>query len=184
MLHSLPGPLTRQALQRAFIAVLLAGGASFAWMPVAQAHAVLVSMDPADGSLVMTPPSKVVLTFDEAIQTMGDAISVLDPSGKQVQSGPVQVVGSTMTELLEPITVPGHYVVSYRVVSDDGHAETAELGFDFLTASTATQPPAPVAATGSSWLSTALVTLGIVAIAAAGFVFMRRRSAGSGESTN
>jgi hypothetical protein len=89
-----------------------------------------------------------------------------------------------MTELLEPITMPGHYVVSYRVVSDDGHAETAELGFDFLTASTATQPPAPVAATGSSWLSTALVTLGIVVAAVAGFIFMRRRSADSGESTD
>jgi methionine-rich copper-binding protein CopC len=183
MLQSLPGPLTRQALQRTFVALLLAGGASFAWMPAAQAHAVLVSMTPADGSLVMTPPSKVVLTFDEAIQTMGDAISVLDPSGKQVQSGAVQVVGSTMTELLEPITMPGHYVVSYRVVSDDGHAETAELGFDYLTTSP-TQAPAPVASTDSSWLTTALVTLGIVVIAAAGFIFMRRRSAGSGESTD
>jgi hypothetical protein len=47
-----------------------------------------------------------------------------------------------------------------------------------------TQAPAPVASTDSSWLTTALVTLGIVAAAAAGFVFMRRRSAGSAESTD
>jgi len=173
-----------RALARGITGLAIALVAVFGMAVPAHAHSVLISMTPTDGSLVMTAPTQVVLTFDENVQSLGDAISVIDPTGKRVDNGSPQVLNNTMTELLQPITVPGHYQVLYRVVSADGHPVTKELGFNYLSASGPTGAPTPVDSGGSSWLSTALVTLGIVAIAAAGFVFMRRRSAGSGESTN
>ena len=166
----------------AALSIAIVSGLGLA-MP-AQAHSVLISMRPADGSLVMTAPTQVVLTFDENVQSLGDAISVIDPTGKPVNSGTPQLLNNTLTELLDPITVPGHYRVLYRVVSADGHPVTNELGFNYLSATGPTGAPTPVDSGGSSWLSTALVTLGIVVAAVAGFIFMRRRSADSGESTD
>ena len=173
-----------QAFARGIAVIAVGVIASIGLAGSASAHSVLISMTPADGSLVMTAPTQVVLTFDENVQSLGDAISVIDPMGKQIQDGTPQVLNNTMTQTLTPITVPGHYQVLYRVVSADGHPVTKELGFNYLSAAGPTGAPAPVDSGASSWLSTALVTLGIVAVAAAGFVFMRRRSAGSGESTN
>ncbi len=173
-----------RAITRGIAVIVFGVAASIGLAASASAHSVLISMTPADGSLVMTAPTAVVLTFDENVQSLGDAVSVIDPMGKQIQNGTPQVLNNTMTQALTPITVPGHYQVLYRVVSADGHPVTKELGFNYLSASGPTQAPAPVDSGGSSWVSTALVTLGIVVIAAAGFIFMRRRSAGSTESTD
>ena len=173
-----------RAITRGIAVIVFGVAASIGLAASASAHSVLISMTPADGSLVMTAPTAVVLTFDENVQSLGDAISVIDPMGKQIQNGTPQVLNNTMTQALTPITVPGHYQVLYRVVSADGHPVTKELGFNYLSASGPTQAPAPVETGGSSWVNTALVTLGIVVIAAAGFIFMRRRSSGSTESTD
>jgi len=171
----IPAAIPRATL-RGIASVLLSMLSVLGLATAAQAHSVLISMAPADGSLVMTAPSEVVFTFDENVQSLGDAVSVVDPTGKQVQNGSPQILNNTMTQALQPITVPGHYQVSYRVVSADGHPVTKELGFNYLSNVGPTQVPTPSGDTGSSWLTTALVTVGVLIVALVGFLILRRRS--------
>lgn len=111
----------------------------------AWAHSQLIAMSPADGSTVAVAPTEVVLTFDENIQDIGDAVIVTGPDGVRVDDGPPTSLGANATERLHPLTVRGHYSVSYRVVSADGHPVTRTVGFDLSTGTPATAP-APAAA--------------------------------------
>jgi len=141
----------------------------------AQAHSVLVSMTPADGSLVMTSPPEVSLTFDENIQSLGSAISVIDPAGTQVQTGAPQVLNSTISVSLPALTVPGHYTVNYRVVSADGHPVTKVVGFNYLSDKSPTPAPIP---DGSSFpiAAIAIIAVASIALCALGAWFMMRRT--------
>jgi copper resistance protein C len=139
----------------ALVAVVL-GPASPAW-----AHSQLVSMSPADGSTVSVAPTQVVLTFNENIQDIGDAVVVTGPDGKRVDDGPPVILDADATERVHPLTFRGHYTVSYRVVSADGHPVTRTLGFDL---STGAQPPPPSPSTSPSTVTaTATATHGAVA---------------------
>ena len=124
------------------LAVTLGPAAQPAW-----AHSQLVSMSPADGSTVAKPPTQVRLTFDENIQDIGDAVVVTGPDGQRVDQGPPVIVDATATEALAPLTLRGHYTVSYRAVSADGHPVTRTLGFDLSTGEPAAPPAAPAAGT-------------------------------------
>jgi methionine-rich copper-binding protein CopC len=116
----------------------------------AAAHTALVGMTPADGSTVTTAPTQVVLTFDEAVEQVGDAVVVTAPSGARVGSGAPVVDGSLVTQQLVALTEPGRYTVAYRVVSDDGHPVTGSLGFTLAATSVS-----PTPATSSSAASSA-----------------------------
>ena len=137
------GPWLRAALVGGgLLAVTLGPAAQPAW-----AHSQLVSMSPADGSTVSTPPTQVLLTFDENIQDIGDAVVVTGPDGRRVDEGPPGIVDATATEALAPRSLRGHYTVSYRVVSADGHPVTRTLGFDLSTGQQAAPPVTPAAGT-------------------------------------
>jgi copper resistance protein C len=103
----------------------------------AWAHSQLISMSPADGSTVAVAPTQVVLVFNENIQDIGDALIVTGPDGARVDDGPPEILDASATEKLQPLTVRGHYAVSYRVVSADGHPVTRTLGFDLSTGAVA-----------------------------------------------
>ena len=124
------------------IALSPAGPAAPAW-----AHGRLVSMSPADGSTVSVPPTQVVLTFDESIQDIGTAVVVTGPDGSRLDDGPPKIVAGSVTQALHPLGLRGHYAVSCRVVSADGHALTRTLGFDLSTGAVAVATSVPTAAT-------------------------------------
>jgi methionine-rich copper-binding protein CopC len=115
-------------------------------------------MTPSNGSTVSSAPSQVVLTFDEAVEPVGDAVVVTAPSGAKVGSGAPVVDGAVVTQQLVPLTEQGRYTVVYRVVSDDGHPVTGSLGFTLAAtgvstagpASTGASSPAPQPQTSSS----------------------------------
>jgi len=107
----------------------------------ALAHTSLVSMAPANGSAVLSAPTQVVLTFDEAVEQVGDGVVVTAPSGARVESGKPVVSGAQVSQQLRSLSETGHYTVVYRVVADDGHPVTGTLGFDLTGA--ATSAPAP-----------------------------------------
>jgi methionine-rich copper-binding protein CopC len=88
-------------------------------------------MSPAVGSTVTVAPTEVVLTFDENVQDVGDAVLVTAPNGTRVDDGQPVISGATVTERLKPLLVAGRYSVTYRVVSDDGHPVTRTLAFTF-----------------------------------------------------
>ena len=162
----------------------LFGLAALVWLAVpASAHSQLIRMDPADGSTVTVAPTQVVLTFDENIQHIGDAVVVIGPGGSRVDDGPVVVSGPTATEQLRPLTTPGRYTVSYRVVSDDGHPVTRTLGFVLagvtasptLTGTQAGKAPHTAAASGGGLTAPAVILL-VAAVAATGLVAVRLRA--------
>ena len=155
----------------------------------AAAHATLISMSPADGALLQQPPTRVVLTFDQPIQNVGDAVVVRDPSGNSVSAGAPVVLDNTVTESLAPITVAGTYTVAYRVVAPDGHPVEAQLSFSYLTRSVpASQPTSPSAANDSNLSPTTVYLVAVVAaaviIALGVAVISRRESKQSGEDSS
>ncbi|QOZ34188.1 copper-binding protein [Bradyrhizobium sp. CCBAU 53421] len=92
----------------------------------AHAHAVLIAAEPADGSVVTEAPKTVVLRFNEAVAPT--AVSLLDAAGKPRDVAIRAVDQSVMVTL--PADLPqGTQVVSYRVVSQDGHPVAGSLLF-------------------------------------------------------
>jgi methionine-rich copper-binding protein CopC len=96
------------------VAALLPGAA-------AQAHDVIESTNPADGSTVATVPASVVLTFDHTPIGVGTEILVKDPSGTNQADGPAKIVDTNVTQALKPGAPAGKYTVVWRVVSADSH---------------------------------------------------------------
>ncbi|WP_375782766.1 copper resistance CopC/CopD family protein [Bradyrhizobium sp. Pha-3] len=92
----------------------------------AHAHAVLIAAEPADGSVVTEAPKTVVLRFNEAVAPT--AVSLLDAAGTPRDVTIRAVDQSVMVTL--PADLPqGTQVVSYRVVSQDGHPVAGSLLF-------------------------------------------------------
>ena len=89
----------------------------------ADAHAELLSTEPAAGEHLATGPDQVVLHFSEAVNLGDDLVKVLDSSGDEVDAGdPVHLDGERSSVALPlPKLDDGGYVVSWRVISSDGH---------------------------------------------------------------
>ena len=142
---SLPG-LLLAGLLALLVPVLMA--------TTAQAHAVLVSISPADGAQLAKAPTQVVLTFDEAVSTSFATVAVTGPSGGSVVSGRATVDGAKVTQALKSGLTSGTYSVAYRVVSDDGHPVSDRTTFT-LTLPAASTPAASTPAPSPSSTSTA-----------------------------
>jgi len=105
------------------------------WLPVplAQAHAELVSSNPAVGAHLNALPSQVEVTFDGNLLTIGGAktnvLIVKDPQGRQIDAVNSHVSGATLSVDVKPNTASGEFTVSWRVVSSDGHPEEGSYQF-------------------------------------------------------
>lgn len=95
----------------------------------AAAHAALLSSDPADGSVLERQPEAVSLQFSERVSVQADGIRVVDASGDRVDRGAAAAEGATATSPLRDDLPDGTYVVSWRVVSADGHPVRGALSF-------------------------------------------------------
>jgi len=87
----------------------------------AAAHASLASVDPPDGARLDESPAVVRLIFTEPVSADLGGIRVLDGDGDQVQVGAARVDGAAVEVDLQPDLPDGTYVVSFRVISADGH---------------------------------------------------------------
>ena len=87
----------------------------------AQAHAELIRTSPAQGSIVTSAPSEIVVTFSEAVQPVTTRITVIAPDGKRIDSGNPRVQGDNMHIPVRTNVPGGTYLVSYRVISADSH---------------------------------------------------------------
>ena len=118
--------MSRRAGRRAATAAACALTAMLALVltPVrADAHAELLSTEPAAGEHLATAPDQVVLHFSEAVNLGDDLVRVLDSAGVEVDAGdPVHLNGERSSVALPlPSLDDGGYVVSWRVISSDGH---------------------------------------------------------------
>ena len=91
----------------------------------ALAHAALVASEPADGSVLASPPRAFTLTFNEPVTALvfrlvagGGSTTLANPSGRAA------------TLVVEAPEMPrGTHVLSWRVVSLDGHPVSGAIVF-------------------------------------------------------
>jgi copper resistance protein C len=139
----------------------------------AEAHTQLRFADPAPGARVNHPPTQVQLRFFKpTVPDPRTKLTLVGPSGADLAQGPPSVSGLGISQrLAEPHQV-GVYVVSYTVVSTDGHVLRGRYDFLLTVA-------APASSSGTSpvsrwlWVGSGLV---LVLIAGAGLLLLRRRN--------
>jgi copper transport protein len=94
---------------------------------------------------VDAPPEEIVLTFSETVSIGGGGVDVLNSEGEKVQAGDVEADGDTLRVPMPDDLPDGTYVVSYRIVSADGHPVSGGVVFGMGVA-----PDANAAATAAS----------------------------------
>ena len=87
----------------------------------ASAHAALVAVEPASGSMLANAPKAVELRFNEAV-TPG-AIRLIDGAGRTRDDARVSASGEIVSVVMPPDLPQGTAVVSYRAAVLDGVAE-------------------------------------------------------------
>lgn len=145
---ALPAGWVRVAAALVALALVVLGAAP------ASAHAELIDTDPAEGAVVGTAPDTVTLTFNEPVRLTSQEIAVYDAAGDQVEatsraSGTEVTVGLTSAADL----ADGTYVVSWNVLSGDGHPISGALTFSVGA------PSASVTATPEPQSSSTAVTV-------------------------
>src|SRR5229473_5953013 len=117
---------------------LLPGLALITFAVTASAHTHLQKSSPADGSVITTSPSNLVLNFSEAARLT--ALSIQKGSEPEQKLKPLPTTAAQQISVPLPALTPGTYSVSWRVVSDDGHMMSGALHFT-LAADHATDHP-------------------------------------------
>jgi copper transport protein len=98
----------------------LAVVATLALAPAALAHSTLLETEPARDSIVQHSPKRVLLRFDEPVETALGSITVYDGEGERVDAGKIlrpepESVAVAINRELER----GTYTVAWRVISAD-----------------------------------------------------------------
>jgi methionine-rich copper-binding protein CopC len=158
-------------MKRALTCGLVALGGALAAVTVTagevSAHATLESSDPANGSMLVTPPDHVALVFTENVGKPA-ALAVLDSSGNELEGGELEVVDDTMSRTYDPTTFgPDVYTISYQVTSADGHPISGTLTF-MVHGEGEAVTPVPPATSGSTTDATPAVVIGLAAVLALG----------------
>lgn len=120
------------------------------------AHATLVATEPADGSVLAQAPKMVHLRFNEGV-TPG-ALRLIDAEGNARDDFASQVSGSSVFITLPERLPRGTQIVSYRVVSQDGHPVSGSLTFSI---GEATRGASGQAGDGPSKLDIWLARIGV-----------------------
>lgn len=107
--------------------VLLVLGLS--WASGALAHTFLVNTDPRPGTRFTAAPKVVSLQFSEPVNLRGATVTFQRVGAQSVPLGSLQPgAGSTLIAPL-PVLKSGVFVVSWAVVSDDGHPSKGTFAF-------------------------------------------------------
>jgi methionine-rich copper-binding protein CopC len=168
------GVATLAAMLIGLFALLLALAAP------ALAHDELLTSSPADGATLTKLPPTVTLTFEEPPADEFAKMSVSGPDGALVNSTGPTIVGSQMSVHLKAMTNAGTYVISFRIMSDDGHPVSGTIHFT-LTANGPAEHGDPGANqdsdghAGSSSTLTYVSAAVVVVVALAGLAASRRR---------
>ncbi|UYO37974.1 CopD family protein [Rhodopseudomonas palustris] len=102
------------------IAVLL-------WPALAAAHASLVASDPASEAVLATPPTSFSLTFNEPVTAL--LLQLIDARGRSQAITAIDQDGATLRFAPPAALGEGAHVLSWRVVSADGHPIGGALTF-------------------------------------------------------
>jgi copper transport protein len=110
----------------------------------ASAHAELVSTDPEEGAVLDAAPSSVTLTFNEPVRLTSQEVAVYDAEGDPVASSAEANGAQVAVTLPASDLADGTYVVSWNVLSGDGHPISGALTFSVGEPSASVSaPPEP-----------------------------------------
>lgn len=136
-LPSAPLPLTPKL--RLLLILLLMGLGCMSHVVPAQAHAALVSAEPADGAVLPRAPAMLTLTFSEPVSPL--VLRIIAPDGTR-QSLDHFVLRDRRLEIDAPPALgEGTHVLSWRVISEDGHPVGGSVVFSIGAPSGATAVP-------------------------------------------
>jgi copper transport protein len=102
------------------------------------AHASLAASTPRDGAVLTAPPKRVELRFNEKV--MAGAVHLVDATGKLREDATVDATDETIAVSVPADLPQGTSIVSYRVISADGHPVAGSITFSVGTPTT-TRPP-------------------------------------------
>lgn len=105
----------------------------------ASAHASLAFSEPRDGTVLAEAPKAVQLRFNESV-TAG-AVNLIDAAGRLRGDAIVDAKDEAITITLPAGLPQGTQIVSYRVISEDGHPVTGAITFS-IGAPSANKVPA------------------------------------------
>ena len=109
------------------------------------AHASLAASDPRDGAVLAVAPKRVELRFNEKV-TAG-AVHLIDASGKLRDDAAVDANNETIAVTVPQDLALGTSIVSYRVISADGHPVAGSIIF---SVGSPTETWCPIARTAES----------------------------------
>ena len=112
-----------RAVVACFIVLLIA----LALASEAYAHASLVNASPADGAVVPVAPAVLSLTFNEPVSPL--VIRLIGPDGASIEPGAVVAENNAVTVTAAAPLQRGTHVLSWRVISSDGHPVGGSLLF-------------------------------------------------------
>ena len=116
-------------MRRLLTVLLLASAALLGTVAPAQAHNVLISSDPRNGTELATGPEKITLTFDQPVRQGFAQISVIGPDGARWEEGKTTVDRTKVSVGVKPLGPAGVYAVGYRILSSDGHPVSQKITF-------------------------------------------------------
>jgi len=135
----------------------------FCFATRASAHASLVSAAPADGSILASAPKMVELQFNESVTPA--VIHLIDAEGRARDDTIVRAVGEAILISLPEHLPQGTQVLSYRVISQDGHPVGGSLLFSIgaVTRAASAEPSHRGVVDSLIWLTRIGVYLGLFA---------------------
>ena len=154
--------LTRQCRPR-FVLAAFAVLIALIQTTGAFAHASLVSSNPTDGSLLPDAPRTLTLTFNETVQPL--VLRVINPSGEADAISKYDRYGNSLVLVPPQSLGEGMHVLSWRVISADGHPVGGSVVFSIGK----TSASVPVAANETDiavrvaiWVSRVLIYLSLL----------------------
>jgi copper transport protein len=106
--------------RRWWLALPVAIGLAVGVAPAAFAHATLLGTEPSNDAVVEESPDRVVLRFDEAVESALGAVRVYDGAGRQVDAGEITRPSSDRVAVaIDRSLKRGTYTVTWRAISAD-----------------------------------------------------------------
>lgn len=87
----------------------------------AGAHAVVEGTTPTNNQTIQQAPEFVEVTFNETVITEKDSLKVFDSRTRRIDTGSTRVLDNRRVQVDVGRLAPGGYVMTWRVVSADGH---------------------------------------------------------------
>ena len=134
-----------------------------AWAGEAGAHASLIKAEPADGAVVARPPAVLTLTFNEPVAPL--VVRLIGPNGEPIALGPAVAENATVSIGAPERLQRGTHVLSWRVISADGHPVGGALMFSIGAPSgkpeAAAEPPSDRTVGAALWAARMTIYLGL-----------------------